>query len=86
MIGWKGRAKKDVENVKIEPIYDTAYARGEFRIDYSPNDDMTAILSLGGTQASGIELTGIGAGQAKGWLYTYGQTRSSTKIFSHRSL
>lgn len=71
----EGRAKEDVENVKIDPIYDTAYARGELRLDYSPNDDMTAILSLGGTQASGIELTGIGAGQAKGWLYTYGQTR-----------
>ena len=71
----EGRAKEDVENVKIEPIYDSAYTRGEFRIDYSPNDDMTAILSLGGTQASGIELTGIGAGQTKGWLYTYGQTR-----------
>lgn len=71
----EGRAKEDVENVKIDPIYDTAYARGEFRLDYSPNEDMTAILSLGGTRASGIELTGIGAGQAKGWLYTYGQTR-----------
>ena len=71
----EGRAKEDVENVKVDPIYDTAYARGEFRVDYSPNDDMTAILAIGGTQASGIELTGIGAGQAKGWLYTYGQTR-----------
>ncbi len=71
----EGRAKEDVENVKVDPIYDTAYARGEFRFDYSPNDDTTAILSIGGTQASGIELTGIGAGQANGWLYTYGQTR-----------
>ena len=71
----EGRAKEDVENVKIDPIYDTAYARGELRVDYSPNDDTTAILAIGGTQASGIELTGIGAGQAKGWLYTYGQTR-----------
>lgn len=71
----EGRAKEDVENVKVDPIYDTTYARGEFRFDYSPNDDMTAILSIGGTQASGIELTGIGAGQANGWLYTYGQTR-----------
>ena len=71
----EGRAKEDVENVKVDPIYDTAYARGEFRVDYSPNDDTTAILSIGGTQASGIELTGIGAAQAKGWLYSYGQTR-----------
>ena len=71
----EGRAKEDVENVKVDPIYDTAYARGEFRVDYRPNDDTTAILAIGGTQASGIELTGIGAGQAKGWLYTYGQTR-----------
>ncbi len=71
----EGRAKEDVENVKIDPIYDTAHARGEFRVDYSPNDDTTAILAIGGTQASGIELTGIGAGQAKEWLYTYGQTR-----------
>lgn len=71
----EGRAKEDIENVKVDPVFDTAYARGEFRLDYSPNDDTTAILSLGGTRASGIELTGIGAGQAKGWLYTYGQTR-----------
>ena len=71
----EGRAKEDVENVKVDPIYDATLARGEFRLDYSPNDDMTAILAIGGTQASGIELTGIGAGQAKGWLYTYGQAR-----------
>lgn len=70
----EGRAKEDVE-AELPPLFDTSHARGEVRVDYSPNDDATAIFAVGATQASGIELTGIGAGQAKGWTYSYGQTR-----------
>ncbi|MYG00515.1 TonB-dependent receptor [Candidatus Poribacteria bacterium] len=70
----EGRAKEDVE-AELPPLFDTSHARGEVRVDYSPNDDTTAIIAVGATQASGIELTGIGAGQAKNWTYSYGQTR-----------
>ena len=70
----KGRAKEDVEGPG-EPIFDTYKASGEFRVDYSPSEDMTTILASGFTQATGIELTGIGAGQAKDWTYGYLQGR-----------
>jgi len=70
----EGRAKEDMEG-ELEPIFDSAYARGEFRVDYSPSDDATVILASGLTQATGIELTGIGAGQAKNWTYGYAQAR-----------
>lgn len=70
----EGRAKEDIEG-KLDPLFDTSHARGEFRVDYSPNDDTSVILASGLTQASGIELTGIGAGQAKNWTYGYAQAR-----------
>ena len=70
----EGRAKEDIEG-KLEPIFDVYAARGEFRVDYQPNDDTTAIVASGLTQSSGIELTGIGAGQAKNWTYGYAQAR-----------
>ena len=70
----EGRAKEDVEGPG-EPIFDTYKASGEFRVDYSPSEDITTILASGFTQATGIELTGIGAGQAKDWTYGYLQGR-----------
>lgn len=70
----EGRAKEDVEGPG-EPIFDTYKASGEFRVDYSPSEDMTTILASGFTQATGIELTGIGAGQVKDWTYGYLQGR-----------
>ena len=70
----EGRLAEDVEGEQT-PLFDTSHARGEFRVDYSPNDDATVILASGLTQASGIELTGIGAGQAKNWNYGYAQAR-----------
>ena len=76
----KGRAKEDVEGPE-EPIFDTYRASGEFRVDYSPSDDMTTILASGFTQATGIELTGIGAGQAQDWSYGYLQGRFIYKDF-----
>ncbi len=70
----KGRAEEDISG-ELEPLFDTSHARGEFRVDYSPSDDTSVILASGLTQASGIELTGIGAGQAKNWTYGYAQAR-----------
>ena len=62
---WKeGRAKEDLEGPG-EPIFDTYRASGEFRVDYRPNDETTAILASGLTQTTGIELTGIGAGPSQ---------------------
>jgi iron complex outermembrane receptor protein len=70
----EGRSKEDVEGAG-GLIFDTYKASGEFRVDYSPNNDTTAIIASGFTQATGIELTGIGAGQAQNWTYGYLQGR-----------
>ena len=76
----EGRATEDLEGAG-EPKFDTYKASGEFRVDYSPNDNTTAIIASGFTQATGIELTGIGAGQAQNWTYGYLQGR-----FIHKDL
>ena len=76
----EGRAKEDIEG-EGGLIFDTYKASGEFRVDYNPNDDTTAIIASGFTQATGIELTGIGAGQAQNWTYGYLQGR-----FIHKDL
>ncbi len=76
----EGRLEEDIGG-ELEPLFDTSHARGEFRVDYSPNDDTTVILASGLTQATGIELTGIGAGQAKNWTYGFAQAR-----FIHKDL
>lgn len=74
---WKdGRLIKDIEDGDPkQSLFDTALARGEFRVDYSPDDDTTLILASGLTQASGLELTGIGAGRTNNWTYGFAQTR-----------
>jgi len=49
---------------------------GEARLDLRPWDDGEVIFSYGLNQlVNSIELTGIGAGQAKNWRYQYGQVR-----------
>jgi outer membrane receptor for ferrienterochelin and colicin len=68
----EGRSAEDLAG---EPEFDTYRAGGEFRLDYRPNDDLTTILSSGFTQFTGIELTALGAGQAKNWTYGYLQGR-----------
>ena len=68
----EGRSAEDLAG---EPEFDTYRAGGEFRLDYRPNDDLTTILASGFTQFTGIELTGLGAGQAKNWTYGYVQGR-----------
>ena len=76
----EGRAKEDLEGAG-GLIFDTYKASGEFRVDYSPNNDTTAIVASGFTQGTGIELTGIGAGQAQNWTYGYLQGRFIHKDF-----
>src|SRR5690606_25926511 len=49
---------------------------GEARLDLRPWDDGEIIFNAGvNNLASSIELTGIGAGQALDWMYSYLQGR-----------
>ena len=47
----------------------------EARLDYRPNEDLSAVVSFGHNKGDYIEMTGLGAGQAIGWSYNYVQTR-----------
>ncbi|MBK6609610.1 MAG: TonB-dependent receptor [Sphingobacteriales bacterium] len=51
----------------------------EGRLDFRFNKKVDLVLAAGHNNFSGIEMTGIGSGQAKGWTYTYGQARVSYK-------
>ncbi len=70
---------KDWEYVDPEEIrerdYDLSRMSSEFRLDYRPSDDLTAVVSSGYNSASNIEMTGLGAGQADGWVSGYYQAR-----------
>ncbi len=70
----EGRAEADLNGVK-PPEFDTYRAGGDFRVDYRPTSDLTTIVASGFTQTTGLEMTGIGAGQAKNWTYGYVQGR-----------
>ncbi len=53
---------------------------GDVRADWRITPDLTAVVSGGvSTEVNGIELTGLGAGQARNWRYTYGQARANWK-------
>ena len=69
----------DWEYVDPEEIgerdYDLSRNSTELRIDYKPNDDLTAIVSTGYNSADNIELTGLGAGLSDGWVSGYYQAR-----------
>jgi iron complex outermembrane receptor protein len=55
---------------------------GEARLDVKPNDDTEWITSYGISNAGSlIELTGIGAGQARDWRYQHVQSRFRYKEF-----
>lgn len=55
---------------------------GEARLDVKPDDNTEWITSFGRTQAGNlIELTGIGAAQARDWRYQHIQTRFRHKEF-----
>ncbi|HUP88264.1 MAG TPA: TonB-dependent receptor [Longimicrobiales bacterium] len=49
------------------------------RADWRPTGDFQAVLSGGMTNDNSIELTGIGAGQAVDWKYSYLQGRANFK-------
>jgi iron complex outermembrane receptor protein len=48
---------------------------GDLRADWRVSDNALFRLNYGVTSASGIELTGIGAGQTDNWIYQFAQAR-----------
>src|SRR5687768_1651870 len=50
---------------------------GDARADFRVTDNLIAVLSGGITNDNSIELTGIGAGQAVDWKYSYMQARAN---------
>lgn len=63
----------NIRNTELEKIGIDA------RLDIRPKQDMQLIFAGGMTQNDGIELTGIGAGQAVNWKYYYTQARFNYK-------
>ena len=60
---------------------------GDARIDYRFGGDGSLVFSGGVNSASQIEMTGIGAAQAKDWGYQYAQARfSKGKLFAQAFL
>ena len=57
--------------------YDVQRWSGEFRADWRVTQDLTTIFSAGTNTSNGIELTGLGAGQAKDWRSDYFQLRTN---------
>jgi outer membrane receptor for ferrienterochelin and colicins len=53
----------------------------DIRLDYRPSTESELIVAGGITQNDGIEMTGLGAGQAVNWTYYYGQIR-----YRHKNL
>ena len=73
---WEYIDPLEVESRGFNPRdYNSKKTMGELRLDFRPTDDLTIIGSAGYTKTSGIELTGLGAGQAKDWTYNFYQGR-----------
>ena len=50
---------------------------GEVRADWRFADDGSVVATYGRTNATGIELTGLGAGQVEDWVYEFYQLRAN---------
>jgi outer membrane receptor for ferrienterochelin and colicins len=57
--------------------FDITKWAGDIRADWRATDRLTTVFSAGVTNNNGIELTGIGAGQAVDWKYMYAQARAT---------
>jgi outer membrane receptor for ferrienterochelin and colicins len=57
--------------------FDITRWSGEARADWRIRPDLSTVLSVGTTTSNGVELTGLGAGQAVDWRYTYYQARAT---------
>ena len=61
-----------------ERDYDVERYGGELRADWRIRPDLTTVFTVGSSlQANGVELTGLGAAQARDWRYTYYQARAT---------
>ena len=54
---------------------------GDVRADWNAATDLNFVLSGGVTNDNSIELTGIGAGQAVDWRYSYAQVRATYRTW-----
>ncbi|HSH74307.1 MAG TPA: TonB-dependent receptor, partial [Longimicrobiales bacterium] len=61
--------------------FDLARWAGEVRADWRFGEDGSLIATYGRTDATGIELTGLGAGQTESWVYEFYQTRLNVGRF-----
>jgi outer membrane receptor for ferrienterochelin and colicins len=59
--------------------FDIGRWSGDARLDWRGSPNWTTVLQGGITNANGIELTGIGAGQVEDWKYSYAQLRTQFK-------
>ena len=59
--------------------FDIGRWSGDARLDWRGSPNWTTTLQGGITNANGIELTGIGAGQVEDWKYSYAQLRTQFK-------
>ncbi|MGH7501542.1 MAG: TonB-dependent receptor domain-containing protein [Longimicrobiales bacterium] len=50
---------------------------GEARMDWRASPDLRTVFSIGRSNASQIEATGLGAAQAQDWTYTFYQARAN---------
>lgn len=56
------------------------------RADYRPDQNTTVVVNYGRSDAVNlVELTGLGAGQVRNWIYQYGQARVRHKRFFAQS-
>jgi outer membrane receptor for ferrienterochelin and colicins len=61
--------------------YDIERFGVEARADWRFSDDGTFVATYGRTNSSGVELTGLGAGQTADWIYEFYQARVSNDRF-----
>lgn len=83
---WEYRDSVEVQAARQNPTdalignrdFDAERFGGELRFDWRPSADTELVINAGAnTLGSSIELTGVGAGQASDWLYSYAQARVS---------
>ena len=55
--------------------FDIERQSAELRMDYRHSDELTAIVAAGYNNANNLDLTGLGAGQARDWAGGYYQAR-----------
>lgn len=67
------------DTISNERDFDVEKLSGDARVDFILNANTTLKFSGGFNRSSSIELTGLGAGQAKDWTYSYYQARLKYK-------